>query len=140
MRARIPFKTIPSERGSRVHGISKMNLVSLVIHGLSGLAAHADVVVVRAFLGILSIGVGIVALMAFILFQNSLFENSTTGWALQILLVLGSALLQIFVGGVIIGFLVLVGRHQKLIIPSVDFEDFILETSVIVEKDNAPEA
>ena len=135
MRGRIPFLTIPSYRGTRVHGASKMNLVALVIHGLSGLAAHADVVVVRAFLGIMSMGIGIMALMAFLLFQNLPIASAQIDQTYQIVAVLGSALLQMFIAGVIIVFLVLVGRHQKLIVPAVDFEDFILEISLLMEKD-----
>jgi len=54
MRARVPYTSIPSARGSRRFGESKMRLVSLIIHGLSGFAVHADVVGVRIVLGILA--------------------------------------------------------------------------------------
>ena len=127
MRARIPFKLLPSERGRRLYGSSKMNLVSLVIHGLSGLAAHADVVVVRAVLGVLATGILILAVIAVLVIQNMLGHDFLIGWTSQIITVLGGALLQIFVAALVIVFLVLVGRHQKLIIPFVDYEDYVLE-------------
>ena len=138
MRARVPFKSIPSERGQRIHGSSKMNMVSLVIHGLSGLAAHADVVVVRAVLGIIAVGLLILAIIGFLVFQKLFTDNFLLGWTSQIVTVLGGTLLQVFVAAVFIVFLILVGRHQKLVVPSVDFEDYILEITNLVVHSKHP--
>ena len=52
LRARIPHSTVLTDRGSRLHGKSKMNFVSLVIHGLSALFAHHELVGTRIFVGI----------------------------------------------------------------------------------------
>jgi glycosyltransferase involved in cell wall biosynthesis len=131
MKARIPFQSIPSQRGERLMGESKMNMVSLVIHGLSGLAAHADVVGVRAVLGILIAGIIIVGMIAMIVVGKIFTDIFLIGWPSQIVAILGGALLQIFVAAVFIVFLVLVGRHTKLIIPSVDFLDYILEVTTL---------
>ena len=136
MRAKIPFRSVPSQRGRRVYGSSKMNLVSLVIHGLSGLAAHADVVVVRAVIGIVVIGLFIVAIISGVVLQQLFTDVFILGWTSQIVTILGGALFQILATAVVIVFLVLVGRHQKLIIPYYDFESFIMETVVVYEQVN----
>ena len=134
MRAKIPFRSIPSERGSRLYGASKMNLVSLILHGLSGLVAHADVVVVRAVIGIFAIGLFIIAVISGVVFQRIFTDVILLGWTSQIVTILGGALFQILAATVVIVFVVLVGRHQKWIIPYDDFESFIMETGTVFEK------
>jgi glycosyltransferase involved in cell wall biosynthesis len=46
-RARIPFRTIPADRGRRLAGRSKMRFAALVAHGLSAISVFGDVVSVR---------------------------------------------------------------------------------------------
>lgn len=46
-RARIPHTSIPLPRGSRLAGRSKMNFVSLLVHGLSAISIFSDVVGAR---------------------------------------------------------------------------------------------
>lgn len=131
MRGKIPFETIPTARGSRLHGESSMNLVSLVIHGLSGLAVHADVVVVRAVIGILIFAAAVVAAIASIIGLKLMGATFLIGWTSQILTVLGGILFQVLITMVFMVFLVLVGRNQRRIIPRLDFRDFIFETERI---------
>jgi polyisoprenyl-phosphate glycosyltransferase len=46
-RARIPRQLVPMERGARLSGQSRMNFVSLLIHGLSAISVFADRVSAR---------------------------------------------------------------------------------------------
>ena len=50
LKSRIPYTSIPLERGKRLAGSSKMNFTSLVLHGLSAVAIHADTMAVRLVL------------------------------------------------------------------------------------------
>ena len=131
MRAKIPFETIKTRRGTRLHGKSKMNLVSLVIHGFSGLAVHADVVVVRAVLGVMLISIVTLALIAVLIGLNLSGSTFLEGWTLQIVGTLGGILFQTLLVLLLMVFLVLVGRNQRRIIPRLDFRDFIFETETI---------
>lgn len=45
--ARLPYDTIPTRRGNRLSGRSKMNFVSLLIHGMSAMSVYAPIVGVR---------------------------------------------------------------------------------------------
>ena len=125
MRAKIPYETLPSSRGPRLHGESKMNLVSLVIHGLSGLSVHADVVGVRLLLGILGLGGIIVVSIAVIVLQKLFTDIHMLGWTSQIVLILGGILFQMLIAALLIVFLVLAQKNQRTIIPALDFEAFI---------------
>jgi hypothetical protein len=127
MRAKVPFRAIPTARGKRVEGTSKMNIVSLVIHGISGLSVHADVVGVRLLLGILGLGAAIVSVIAVIILQKLFTDIHMLGWTSQIVLVLGSILFQMLIAALLIIFLVLAQKNQRIIIPAIDYEKFILD-------------
>ena len=63
--ARLPRELIPTTRGTRYAGRSRMNLVSLVMHGLQAISVFIDVVTVRLLLSICGIaGCAGVALLA----------------------------------------------------------------------------
>ena len=128
MRARVPFETIPTDRGPRLHGASKMNLVSLVIHGISGLSVHADVVAVRLLLGILALGTAIIAAIAVFILLKLFTDLPLLGWTSQIVTILGGILFQMFVAAFLIVFLVLAQKSQRTIIPAIDYANFIFET------------
>ena len=125
MRAKIPYESLPSSRGPRLHGESKMNLVSLVIHGLSGLSVHADVVGVRLLLGILGLGGFILVSIAVIVLQKLFTDIHMLGWTSQTVLILGGILFQMLIAALLIVFLVLTQKNQRTIIPALDFEAFI---------------
>lgn len=51
-RANLPRRIVPAARGERTRGRSRMNLVSLVSHGLSAIAVFSDVVGTRMLLAV----------------------------------------------------------------------------------------
>ena len=55
MKARIPYVEVPTKRGMRLSGHSRMNFVSLVIHGLGAVSVHSDVIGVRALVAMLAL-------------------------------------------------------------------------------------
>ena len=127
MRAKIPYETLPSSRGPRLHGESKMNLVSLVIHGISGLSVHADVVGVRLLLGILGLGAIIFISIPVIIMLKLFTDFWLLGWTSQTILILGGILFQMLIAAMLIVFLVLSQKNQRTIIPAIDYDAFIFE-------------
>ncbi|NJN33328.1 MAG: hypothetical protein HC817_02790 [Saprospiraceae bacterium] len=47
---RLPYELLPLDRGKRYFGTSKMNVVSLIVHGLSAISIYLEVVTVRLLL------------------------------------------------------------------------------------------
>ncbi len=45
--SRLPYTTIPSHRGKRLAGKSRLNFLSLIIHGLSALSCYNEIIGVR---------------------------------------------------------------------------------------------
>ncbi|OAI56533.1 hypothetical protein AYO47_08915, partial [Planctomyces sp. SCGC AG-212-M04] len=82
VRSRIPYQVIPSIRGTRLDGQSKMNLLSLVTHGLSAVAVFSDRVGVRMLtLTALLAGVGFAVLGLVIWVRVWMSELAVPGWA-----------------------------------------------------------
>jgi polyisoprenyl-phosphate glycosyltransferase len=63
VRLRLGRTMVPTERGLRYQGRSKMNFVSLVRHGLSALAVHSELIAVRLLVATGALGVVSVALL-----------------------------------------------------------------------------
>lgn len=127
MRARVPFRAIPTVRGRRLKGESKMNLVSLVVHGLSGFAVHADIVGVRIIIAIFVVGGAILAALVVVIAKRFLVDFFLLGWTSLVVIILGVAVIQTFFAAIFMAFLILSGRNHRTIIPAIDYSDFILE-------------
>jgi glycosyltransferase involved in cell wall biosynthesis len=52
VKGRLPMDTVPIDRARRIAGRSSMDLMSLVLHGLSAISVFAETVVVRLLVGI----------------------------------------------------------------------------------------
>lgn len=48
-RSRLPYDSIPSTRGTRYRGESRMDMVALLLHGLSSICVYNDVIGIRLF-------------------------------------------------------------------------------------------
>jgi hypothetical protein len=127
MRSRLPYVTVPTARGTRFAGQSRMNLVSLIVHGLSALSVHTDMIFVRVLLAAVAVavaaGLGLVAVTA-IRFGTDL---AIPGWATS---AGGSLLIILLLTLVVIvaaSLTMLAGRSNRPIIPIVDAKSFIAD-------------
>lgn len=125
VRSRVPLILVPTARGRRYVGGSKMNLGTLVTHGLSAISVYADVVLVRITIGMLGvaaitiIGLGIVAAI-------KLFTDlAIPGWASAVFGSLSIVLLQSIIFAIISAFLLLSARSAKPVIPIIDAPQFV---------------
>lgn len=125
IKSRLAYTSIPLQRGKRLAGNSKMNFVSLVLHGLSAISVSIDVVAVRIL--ILSIGLSFLTFvgLAVIVYFKTITDLAVPGWASQ----LGSAfllmILQLFLISLFLVFTVLQYRTQQQYIPVKFYKDFI---------------
>jgi hypothetical protein len=125
IKSRLPLTTIPTERGKRLAGVSKMNFVSLLLHGLSAIAVHLEVVAARLlvwsliFIGFSLVGLGVV-------FTLRLFTNLVvSGWASGVTISLLGLMLQALLFSALLVFLVLNNRTQQLFVPRMNYKHYI---------------
>ncbi|RYC71399.1 glycosyltransferase [Spirosoma sordidisoli] len=125
IRSRLPYTAVPLERGRRLAGESKMNFVSLVLHGLSAVSVLMDTTAVRLALfcvimaGAASLGIGVVLALKF--FTNT----SVPGWTSYLVSSFLIVILQAFLISLLLVFIVLSYRTQPQFIPARQFGDFV---------------
>jgi len=128
MRSGLPLIGLPTSRGKRYSGQSKMNLISLILHGLSSLSVYTDLIFARI---LLSAGVagGLTLLgIAVTMFVRFFTAMAIPGWAT---IVVGDLLiLQVLIAGFLLAamLMVLAGRSQRPIVPAIDAMSYISET------------
>jgi polyisoprenyl-phosphate glycosyltransferase len=127
MRSRLPHVEVPTARGTRLAGRSRMNLVGLIVHGLSALSVQTDTIFVRVLLAAAAIAgaavLGIVAVAA-VRFGTRL---AIPGWATT---AAGDLLIMLLLTLVVIvaaTLTMLAGRSNRPIVPVVDARQFIAE-------------
>lgn len=79
--SRLPYTSVPCSRAPRLTGTTKMNFVSLVVHGLSALAVFSDRIGARVLMG--SIHLMFLTILGMVLIVTIRFatEFSIPGWA-----------------------------------------------------------
>lgn len=124
-RSRVPLVKIDTARGARYAGQSKMNFVSLVVHGLTAVAVYADVALVRIVL--LAMGLAGLALAGIVITVAMRFATPwhIPGWASSVAGLLSILLCQAVLIPVIGVFIVLSLRTARMVVPLVDAKDFV---------------
>jgi polyisoprenyl-phosphate glycosyltransferase len=131
LRARLPHRTMPTERGRRYAGASKMNWVSLVIHGLSALSVYSDVIFVRlliaasAFAGLAVIGI-LVALVV-----RLATDLAIPGWTSTVVGIFLILLVQMGIAVIVTAILILGRRSARPFMPINDCALFIAKRETI---------
>jgi polyisoprenyl-phosphate glycosyltransferase len=124
-KARLPMTLVPTNRGVRLAGQSKLNFVGLVVHGLSAISVFAETVGVRLILG-----TGVLMLLAVMLLAAVVMIRITTdmaipGWATSavgLLLVIVLQMMTLVVG---LTFSVLFSRNNLTFLPIRDYQFFV---------------
>jgi polyisoprenyl-phosphate glycosyltransferase len=121
MRSRLPYQSVGLERGERFTGKSKMNVTSLVVHGLSSIAVYIDTVSVRLLIGISTLFL----LVLVVLGITFLSISQITGTVIFISTLLIGIVIQAFLSALILVFTVLSYRVNFNFLPAVHFQDYI---------------
>jgi polyisoprenyl-phosphate glycosyltransferase len=123
--SRMPTDMIPLARGRRLAGRSKMNLVSLITHGMSAISVYCDIVGTRllcftTLLIVLALG-GLLATVGVRLFTNL----AIPGWATMAAGILTVVLLNLFTLIIIFVLFVLQSRSMTGFLPIRDWQFFV---------------
>lgn len=124
IKSRIPYDSVLTNRATRLAGESKMNFVSLVLHGLSAISVMVDTTAVRILIFSMFMSGVAIAFIFFILFLK-LIGNATPGWASTLGSTLMILMLQSFLISLFLVFMVLQYRSQQHFIPAVHYRDFV---------------
>lgn len=123
--SRIPFTTVPADRGRRYAGRSQMDFVALVTHGLSAMSVFGDRVGVRLLLITLALTLGAIAAALMAVGWHLAAAVPMPGWfpyagvALVMLIFLSVATSLAFV------FIILSGRGSLGFLPLRDYGHYV---------------
>jgi hypothetical protein len=80
IKSKIPYTSIPTQRGKRYFGKSKMDFTNLVIHGISSLSLYLDTIIVRVLkLSLIALLI-IIGFLSIILYVKFFTELAIPGW------------------------------------------------------------
>lgn len=137
LKARVPFEEMDTARGIRLVGKSKMSFTSLVIHGLSAISVHSDVVGVRMLAATLTLTLVSMVLAGIVVAVRLFTDLAVPGWATYVTAFLAVILLQSVTLSFFFSFIVLSGRENATFLPERDYHYFIAGETVISEREMA---
>ncbi len=112
-------------------GTSRMNLVALVVHGLSAISVFADVVFTRLLVGTAVLMAVSVTALAIVIATRLWTTWAVPGWATYTSGLIAVVVVQSITFAASLAFLVLGARQQAPVIPRRDYEHFIAGLSEI---------
>lgn len=125
VKSRLPYERVRLNRATRVAGHSRMDFVSLVVHGLSALFANQEIVGTRLLVLDLLITFGLVLLIGGVAAIRLLTNLAIPGWAtftMGLLLVLVS---QSLIASFMLVFSIMMNRSQLGFLPIRDYAYFV---------------
>ena len=120
-KARLPMALLPTQREKRLEGRSQMNLVGLVVHGLSAMAVFGDRIGVRLLivvsLGMVLAGGALISVVGIRLLMNL----AIPGWTAYLSGILLVMLIQMLLLILVFAFVILAARDTASFIPGRDY-------------------
>ena len=124
-KSRIPYSAIRADRGERLHGRSKMNFVSLVIHGLSALFSYHELVGTRIFVGLVGFASLLLVIIAILSGAHFVYgwnlPGTLTPLVITLVVLAGQALVMSF--GMV--FFIMMSRSSQGFLPIRDYKYFV---------------
>jgi hypothetical protein len=120
VKSKLPYGTIPIDRGRRLKGESKMSFAGLILHGLSAMSVYSDVIGVRIlmFTGVL-MGLGLLVLGSVVVIRFAT-DWAIPGWATNLFALTLLLMFQVATACLLFTFGVLASRSGPSFIPSRD--------------------
>ena len=125
MRSRLPYTTVPTARGGRFASRSRMNVVSLVLHGLTAMSVYADTIFARILLAAAFVAATATFGIATVVGIRTATDLAIPGWATVTAGDLLIILLQTLVIVVAVTLTFLASRSQRPFVPIADCPPFV---------------
>jgi hypothetical protein len=126
-KAKLPMEFIPSERATRLAGPSRMDTVSLVVHGLSAMAVFGDRIGVRLLIVVSAGMVLTVTALAIVIATRLVTDLAIPGWATYAAGLLFVMLMQMLLVILVFVFVILAARNAAHVLPTHDYGQFIVD-------------
>jgi len=120
----LPYTAIITDRGKRYTGQSKMNFLSLLMHGLGAIAVFIEVIASRLLIfSLVLIGISLLAILA-VVGIRTFTHLAIPGWTSTVVSAMLIILLQSFLLSLFTIFLYLSSQSQRKFIPIHHYKDY----------------
>jgi len=126
-RSRLPYASVPTARGERLYGQSKMGFVSLVAHGLSAMSVFGETVGVRLLVASLALTLASAVAFGLSLAAGPSGPAGAAQWSVVFLVLSAQAL----VASAFFAFAILASRSGTGFLPIRDHRFFVLQERVL---------
>lgn len=131
MKSGLPYKAIPTDRGNRYSGNSKMNFTTLLLHGFGAISVFLEIIITRiAIISFLMILISVISIAGILIIRTST-SLAIPGWASTVGTSMVIILLISFIISLIAIFIYLSTQSQRKFIPALHYKDYILQTETI---------
>lgn len=135
--SKIPFTTISTSRGSRYAGMSQMNFVSLVSHGLSAMSVFSDRIGVRLLMVASALTAAAVVATALFVTLHIRAGIAIPSWTPYAVMAMGLLVFLLFASSLAFVFIILGGRGTSGFLPFREFVHYVSHsTSVPIVRAN----
>jgi len=124
-RARIPRRAVPTMRGARYAGQSRMNFASLVIHGLSAVSVYADIAMVRIIVAAAALATAVALSMLGVVAVRLFTDLAIPGWATTAIGLMSVIFVQVMLIAGVATFQLLNQRSSRSILPIEEAQAYI---------------
>jgi len=129
--SKLPFETLPTNRGKRLDNKSAMSFTSLIIHGLSAISVFANVVGVRLLLFSIFMFFITLAMLTVIILVKATSLILIPSWLFLSIIFFLFFLLLMTIGCFAMVFIILMSRYNLSFIPKRDCKQYIGTTKRI---------
>ena len=135
-RARLPYLTIPMDRGPRMTGESQMNFAALLVHGFSSIAVFSDIVSTRLLVVASALTALLAGLTGVVVALSWGAHFSVPLWAAYVGGVLLVVLAQAVTGSFLLAFSILSARSNLTFLPLRDTPHYVDRLERVFPRDN----
>jgi len=136
LRSRIPISKVATIRGNRYYGRSKLNFVSLIVHGLGNISVFSDIVFSRLLIAVSFVSSLNLFFILVVLAIRLLTELAIPGWASNIIFLLIIILLQSILLLLVGSFMAINMRNNSNIVPTLVFGNYVSANKIHLTKKN----
>lgn len=124
-KAKLPLELMPSERSARLAGPPRMDMVSLVVHGLSAMAVFGDRIGVRLLIVVSAGMILTVTALVIVICIRLVTDLAVPGWATYATGLLFVMLMQMLLVILVFIFVILAARNATNVLPAHVYGQFI---------------
>jgi hypothetical protein len=134
LKSGIPYASVPTPKGTRYEGTSKMNLTSLIVHGLNTISVFIEIISVRIL--ILSFVIIIFSILCILAITciKIFTPYAISGWASILASSMLVIMLQSFLISLVMIMIFLSSQSQRKLIPAYHYTDYLQRSENIADE------